>query len=106
MLPLGEKTAVQVVVGCIVWAFSKLKKPRCREMSARGYALHSVYPQLSFLFFLFPEGKTNWLEPGSNAGPLDPESSVTPHWLANVYDIEGCMYGVGTMRYDYGDYEV
>ena len=31
-----------------VWAFHRLKKPRCREMSARGYALHSVCPQLSF----------------------------------------------------------
>ena len=34
----------------IVWAFRRLKKPRCRVMSARGYALHSVCPQLSFFF--------------------------------------------------------
>ena len=26
------------------------KKPRCREMSGRGYALHSVCPQFSFSF--------------------------------------------------------
>ena len=48
VLALGEKTAVQAVVGSIVWAFRKLKKPRCRVMSARGYALHSVCPQLFF----------------------------------------------------------
>ena len=51
MLPLGQETAVQAVVGSIVWAFRRLKKPRCREMSARGYALHSVCPQLSFFLF-------------------------------------------------------
>ena len=34
----------------IVWAFRRLKKPRSREMSARGYALHSVCHQLSFSF--------------------------------------------------------
>ena len=48
MLVLGEETAPQAVVGCIVWAFRTLKKPRSREMSARGYSLHSVCPQLSF----------------------------------------------------------
>ena len=47
-LALGEETAVQAVVGSIVRAFRRLKKPRCREMSACGYALHSIYPQLSF----------------------------------------------------------
>ena len=51
MLPLGEETAVQAVVGSIVWAFPRLKKPRCREMSARGYAPHSVCLQLSFFSF-------------------------------------------------------
>ena len=50
VLPLGEETAVQAVVGSVVWAFRRLKKPRCREMSARGYALHSVCP--NFLFFV------------------------------------------------------
>ena len=50
VLPLGEETAVQAVVGSIVWPFRKFKKPRCRETSACGYALHSVCPQL--LFFL------------------------------------------------------
>ena len=44
----AEETAVQAVAGSIVWAFRRLKKPRCREMSARGYALDSVCPQLSF----------------------------------------------------------
>ena len=53
VLPLGEETAVQTVVGSIVWVFRRLKKPSSREMSARGYALHSVCPQLSF-FFLPP----------------------------------------------------
>ena len=42
----GLETAVQAVVGSIVRAFRTLKKPRSREMSARGYALHSVWPQL------------------------------------------------------------
>ena len=49
MLPLEGETAVQAVVGSIVWAIRRLKKPRCREMSARGNAFHSVCPQLSFL---------------------------------------------------------
>ena len=44
-------TPARAVVGSIVWAFRRLRKPRCREMSARGYALHSVCPQLSFFFF-------------------------------------------------------
>ena len=48
VLPLGEETALQAVVGSIVWASRRLEKSRCRKMSARGYALHSVWPQLSF----------------------------------------------------------
>ena len=48
VLALVEETAVQAVVGSIVWAFRRLKKPRCREMSAWGYALYSVCPQLTF----------------------------------------------------------
>ena len=32
----------------IVWVFRRLKKPRSHEMSARGYALHSVIIHLSF----------------------------------------------------------
>ena len=48
VLAVVEEAAVQAVVGSIVWAFRRLKKPRCREMSARGYALYSVCPQLSF----------------------------------------------------------
>ena len=47
VLALGEEISVQEVVGSIVWAFRKLRKPRSREMSALGYALHSVCPQLS-----------------------------------------------------------
>ena len=50
MLPLGEETAVHAVVGSIVWAFRRLQKLTSREMSARGYALYSVCPQLSFLY--------------------------------------------------------
>ena len=48
VLALGEGTTVQTVVGSIVLAFRRLKKPRCREMSARDYSLHSVCPQLFF----------------------------------------------------------
>ena len=43
VLALEEETAAQAVVGFIVWAFRRLKKPRSREMSARGYVLYSVY---------------------------------------------------------------
>ena len=45
---LEADTAVQDVVRYIVWAFRWLKKLRNWEMSVRGYALHSVFPQLSF----------------------------------------------------------
>ena len=38
----------QAVVGLIVCAFRRLKKPRNREMGARGYALHSERPQNPF----------------------------------------------------------
>ena len=48
VLALGKETAAQAVVGSIVWVFGRLKKPSSREMSARGYAIHSVCPQLSF----------------------------------------------------------
>ena len=44
VITLEEETAAQTVVGSIVWALRKLRKPRCREMSARSYALHSVNP--------------------------------------------------------------
>ena len=33
---------MNAVVGSTVWVFCRLKKPRSREMSTRGYALHSV----------------------------------------------------------------
>ena len=49
VLAMG-KTTVQVVFGSIVWAFRSLKKPRIREMSARGYALHISWPQLFFSY--------------------------------------------------------
>ena len=43
------KIPALAVVGSIVWTFRRLKKPRCREMSARSYALHSVCPkQINF----------------------------------------------------------
>ena len=45
----GEETAVHAIVGSIIWAFRRQKKPRCREMSTRGYALHSECPKFSFL---------------------------------------------------------
>ena len=47
----GEETVVQAVVGSIVCVFRKFKKPRFWEMSARGYALHSVCPWTAFLLF-------------------------------------------------------
>ena len=56
----------QAVVGAIVWAFHGPKKPRCREMNARGYALHSVCPQLSF-FNCVPY-HTLWSRTQSSAG--------------------------------------
>ena len=42
VLALGKETATQAVVHSIVWAFCRLKMPRCQEMSARSYALHSI----------------------------------------------------------------
>ena len=51
VLTLGKEAAAQAVVGCIVWAFRRPKKPRSREMSVRGYALHRVCPQLSSFSF-------------------------------------------------------
>ena len=49
---MGEETAAQSVVDSIVCAFRRLKKPRRREMSARGYALRSVCPNFPFSFLL------------------------------------------------------
>ena len=49
MFTLVAKTAAQAVAGSIVWVFRRLEKPRCREMSARGYALQSIRPKLSFV---------------------------------------------------------
>ena len=34
----GAETAAQTIVSYIDWAFRRIKKPRRREMSARGYA--------------------------------------------------------------------
>ena len=54
VLALREETTAEAEVGSIVWAFRRLEKPRSREMSARGYALHSVCRQHNFLiFFIF-----------------------------------------------------
>ena len=58
VLALREETVDKAVVSSNVWAFRRLKKPRSRKTSARGYALHSV-SQLSFFldFGLFtPSG--------------------------------------------------
>ena len=54
-----EETAVQAEVTSIVFNFRRLKKPGSREMSACGYALHSVYPQLSFFPFTTAELRHN-----------------------------------------------
>ena len=48
-----KMAVVQAVVGSIVWAFCRLKKPRSREMSARSYAFHSVCPQLAFFLSIY-----------------------------------------------------
>ena len=48
VVALVEETAVQAVVGSIVWGFRTFKKPRGREINACSYALHSVLP---FTFF-------------------------------------------------------
>ena len=56
MLALGAETAVQAVIGSTVWGFRRLKKLRSREMSARGYELHSVCPQT---FLSFPPHNTS-----------------------------------------------
>ena len=54
---LNWLTAVQAVVGSIVWAFCRHKNPRSREMSACGYALLSVCAKL--LFFNSRESNIN-----------------------------------------------
>ena len=54
MFASAEKTAAKAVVGSIVWAFRRLKKPKSGEMSARGYALHSVCPSFSFFLSITP----------------------------------------------------
>ena len=43
----------QPVVGSIVWAFRRLEKPRCREMSARGARFMACAPD----FFSMSSGK-------------------------------------------------
>ena len=55
MIKMIIVSVYQAVVGSIVWALRRLKKPRSREMSARGYALHSVRPQLYFSNFQYAE---------------------------------------------------
>ena len=48
---LVEGTAIQAIVGTIVWAFHRLKSQRSRKKSDRPHALHSVRARLSFLLF-------------------------------------------------------
>ena len=66
VLVLGEETAVQAVVGSIVWAFGRLKKPRSWEMSARSYAL-SFFPaimyKISHVGLHFPVVVVTWICP-------------------------------------------
>ena len=50
-VPILYSFQVQVVIDSIVWAFRGLKMPRCREMSARGYALHSVCPNFPSILY-------------------------------------------------------
>ena len=46
-----KTSPLQAEVVSVVWAFRRLKEPRFREMSARGYALHCPScPQLSLPF--------------------------------------------------------
>ena len=77
----------QAVVGSIVWSFRRLKKPRSREMGARGYAFHSVCPQLSFSFpfhtaiFVVHTFKTNFS--GSQCGLTSFASSATPFSISS-----------------------
>ena len=54
-------------VGSIVWSFRGPKKPRCRGMSARRYALDSVWPQLSFFSFSFGTEAAARRDPRSTA---------------------------------------
>ena len=53
VVALVEETAVQTVVGSIVWAFCRLKKLRCRKMSAPGYALHRIWVCIRFVKVIF-----------------------------------------------------
>ena len=54
ILPATGCRTLQVVLSCGpgIHASLRFKKPRCWEMSARGYALHSVCLQLSFFLAL------------------------------------------------------
>ena len=50
VLALGEETAVLAVVGSIVWAFRRLKKPRFGELSARGSRFVAYVPNFPFFY--------------------------------------------------------
>ena len=64
VLALRKKFPAKAVVGFIIWAFRRLKNPRCREMSARGYALHSICPNFLFSFFVkFTPGVATSIRP-------------------------------------------
>ena len=59
---LWEETAIQAVVSFIMWAFRSFGKPRSWVISARSYALHSVYLYFSFAFLLFLSLRTYFMD--------------------------------------------
>ena len=67
---LKTNCIAQGVIGSIVWAFCTLKKPRIGEMSARGYALHSVCFQCRIFPFSYIGGKTISQSLSRNTGEL------------------------------------
>ena len=67
-----------------VYSFRRLKKPRCREMSARSYALHSVCPRISFFFLSFISGSDSSLK--------DVYKSNRTKWCVSVRHDTLCMY--------------
>ena len=83
VLALGEETTVQSVIGCIVWAFRRLKKSRCREMGARGYALHSVRPPTFLPFPLNGAWKFLQLKRLSDLGPIYANAMVNCYFVDN-----------------------
>ena len=73
----SNRDLTKAAVGSIVWAFRRFKKPRSREMSARGYALHSVRPKLFFSTVLsLDERETDVAPPTSGWFPVDGRKSM------------------------------